>query len=134
MVTINWRQIMKIDNNLTTNKTNFKANFIAKFDSARISEVLPELQKMCKKIPGTEGDTILFTEINSDSDLHSAHIFGLFDYFKQGNPKSVLSQDTFIGHKDGRQIILHEDTGLWLKTTLSELADRIKRLPEQYGG
>jgi len=118
---------MRIDNNLTTNKTAFKANFIASSVNPELHGLFGEIKKICTKIPHTDGDTILLTEC-TPSDL----VWGLFEYFKKGKPTPVLSGDAYIGTKNGTGTKIAPRIATRLNKALIRLADRIKRLPEQY--
>jgi len=121
---------MRIDNNLTADKTAFNANILAKISCKELDGLLPEFQKMAREIPGTEADTILLTEqLIREDDSEGIH--AVFDFFQQGNPKSVLSEGEQIGYDNGRKVF-YSDYAQRLRRMLQSLADRIKELPKQY--
>lgn len=123
---------MKVNNNLNTNKTNFAANLLAKISSKELEKLLPEFQKTASEIPNTANDIILLTEqeIKEGNILSATH--ASFDYFKHGNPKSVLSEGKYIAFSNGCERKFDSDFADELKMRLFALANRIKRLPEQY--
>jgi hypothetical protein len=125
---------MRIDNNLTANKTAFRANLLAKINSKELDKLLPEFQKMASEIPNTTNDIILLTEqeIKEGNIMEFTH--ASFDYFQQGNPKSVLSEGKMIAYSNGVERKFDSDFADELKMRLFALANRIKRLPELYGG
>lgn len=122
---------MRIDNASTINKTTFTANLLAKIRCKELNDLLPEFQKAAKEIPNTANDIILLAEEECNVG-NQVFTQASFDYFQQGNPKSVLSVSKWIAvSKDGKKRF-DSDFVDELRISLSVLADRIKRLPVQY--